>query len=127
MTLLQHKLGFNSRGVTFCQQWTTTEKVEFINTTDAMIWARGEGETFGIAIGEFSSKNKPIIAMKTGDLAHVHILKDKGIWYSNNNDLYTILINFNTNIEKSKNKDWNAYTDYTPENVMSLFKKIYLY
>jgi len=100
------------------------EKVEFINTTDAMIWARGEGETFGIAIGEFSSKNKPIIAMKTGDLAHAHILKDKGIWYSNNNDLYTILSHFNPNNEK--NKDWNAYTDYTPENVMSLFKKIYL-
>jgi hypothetical protein len=33
MTLLQHKLGFNSRGITFCQQWTTTEKVEFINTS----------------------------------------------------------------------------------------------
>lgn len=100
------------------------EKVKFINTTDAMLWARSEGETFGISIGEFSSKNKPVIAMKIGDLAHVNILKDKAFWYSNQNDLYNILLNFNPEVEK--NKDWNAYTDYTPEKVMEIFKKIYL-
>jgi len=32
------------------------KKVEFINTCDAMLWARTDGETFGIAIGEFSFK-----------------------------------------------------------------------
>jgi len=39
------------------------EKVEFINTCDAMLWARQRGETFGSAIAEFSTLNKPIIAL----------------------------------------------------------------
>ena len=55
------------------------EKVEFINTCDAMLWARGAGETFGLSIAEFSSKNKPVIAMQVGDLAHVHIMGDMGL------------------------------------------------
>lgn len=100
------------------------EKVKFINTTDAMLWARQEGETFGIAIGEFSTLNKPVIAMKIGDLSHVHLLGDKAIWYNGQIQLYEILLNFNPEIEKRK--DWNAYKDYTPENVMRIFKKIYL-
>ena len=40
------------------------EKVEFINSSDAMLWARAGGETFGLAIGEFSTLNKPVIATK---------------------------------------------------------------
>ena len=100
------------------------EKVKFINTTDAMLWARQDGETFGIAIGEFSSKNKPIIAMKIGDLAHVNLLGDKAIWYNNANSLSSILLNFNPEIERKK--DWNAYKFFTPENVIQIFKNVYL-
>ena len=100
------------------------EKVEFINTCDANLWARIDGETFGISIGEFSSKNKPIIAMTIGDLAHVHLLGNKAIWYTNEKDLTEILLNFNPKIESQK--DWNAYKEYTPEKVMLTFKKIYL-
>ena len=37
-------------------------KTEFINTCDAMLYARSRGETFGLAIGEFSSRNKPVFA-----------------------------------------------------------------
>ena len=99
-------------------------KVEFINTCDAMLWARKDGETFGLAIGEFSIMNKPVITMKIGDLCHVNLLKDKGIWYSNPDDLFHILINFNKEIESKK--DWNAYKEYTPEKVMTIFKQIYL-
>jgi len=100
------------------------EKVEFINTTDAMLWARKDGETFGIAIGEFSSKNKPVIAMKIGDLSHVELLQDKAMWYKDERSLYCILLNFNP--ENEKNMDWNAYSDYTPEKVMEIFKTVYL-
>lgn len=100
------------------------EKVRFINTIDAMLWARQDGETFGIAIGEFSSMNKPIISMKIGDLAHYHFLGNKGIWYNNQNELANILLNFNPEIEK--NKDWNAYKEFTPDKVMDIFKRVYL-
>lgn len=100
------------------------KKVEFINTCDAMIWARDDGETFGLAIAEFSSMNKPVISMKIGVLAHYYLLGDKGIWYSNQTELENIILNFNPEIEK--NKDWNAYKDYTPEKVMNIFKEVFL-
>jgi hypothetical protein len=102
------------------------EKVKFINTCDANLWARQNGETFGIAIGEFSTLNKPVIATANcgGDLCHVSLLKDKAIWYNNQNDLAEILLNFNPEIESKK--DWNAYREYTPEKVIQIFKKIYL-
>lgn len=107
------------------------KKVEFINTTNAMLWAQSMGETFGIAIGEFSSLNKPIIATKNiegqGNImsfAYIDILKDKAIWYTNETDLTHILSNLKHYIKK--NNDWNAYRDYTPEKVMQIFKKVYL-
>jgi hypothetical protein len=100
------------------------EKVKFINTTDAMLWARQDGETFGISIGEFSTKNKPVIASKVGDLSHFHLLGEKAFWYNYPNDLYNILLNFNPEVERTKN--WNAYENYTPEKVMEIFKKVYL-
>jgi len=97
------------------------KKVKFINTTDAMLWGREEGETFGISIGEFSSKNKPVIAMNIGFMAHVYLLGNKGIWYKNKQELLNILLNF-----KPEKKDWNAYRDYTPEKVMERFKQVFL-
>ena len=100
------------------------DKVAFINTCDAMLWARRDGETFGLAIAEFSIKNKPVIATKIGDLAHVYLLGNKGIWYHNIPELKNILLNFNPEIEN--NKDWNAYKQYTPENVMKIFQNIFL-
>jgi len=101
------------------------KKVKFINTSDAMIWARSEGEIFSCSMGEFAIKNKPIICTKIniGDLGHVHLLKDQAIWYDENN-LENILTTFNK--EETKKKDWNAYREYTPENVMQIFKKVFI-
>jgi glycosyltransferase involved in cell wall biosynthesis len=69
------------------------KKVEFINSCDAMIWARSDGETFGLSIAEFSIKNKPVLDTKVGDLAHVELLGEKGIWYEESN-LRNILLTF---------------------------------
>lgn len=99
------------------------EKVKFINTTDAMLWARKHGETFGQAIAEFSIKNKPIIAMKIGDLAHWNMLGTKGgIWYDSENSLKEILLNFKPNTTK----DWNCYKEFSPEKVMKIFDDVFL-
>jgi len=102
------------------------KKVEFINTCDSMLWARQSGETFGLAIAEFSTLNKPVICTTVGcwDLAHVHLLGNKGIWYSNEDDLKKILLTFNPKIESKK--DWNAYRQYSPEKVMKVFNQIFL-
>jgi hypothetical protein len=95
-------------------------KVEFINTCDAMLHARKDGETFGIAIGEFSSKNKRILTTHSGDSAHIEILKEKGLYYTEQN-LEHKLLQF-----KPIEGDWNAYTEYSPEIVMTKFKHVFL-
>lgn len=104
-----------------------TDKVSFINTCDAMLWARPDGETFGLAIGEFSTMNKPIIATKlAGDRynkAHVHILGNKALWYHDASSLRSILLSFDKNA--AKHKDWNAFKQYTPVHVMSIFNRTF--
>lgn len=100
------------------------EKTEFINTCDAMLWARIEGETFGLSIGEFSSKNKPIICTESIHAnAHKHLLGNQAIWY-NQDTLKDILVHFNK--EEMLDKDWNAYKNFTPEKVMDIFKKVFI-
>ena len=105
------------------------KKISFINTCDACIHARNGGESFGLTVAEFSVKNKPVITSTYGtlffnDLAHTDMLKDKAIIYND----YSTLINILTNLSKYDimNKNWNAYTEYTPSKVMSQFKQKFL-
>lgn len=100
-----------------------TEKVKFINTCDAMLWGRKNGEIFSCSMGEFSIKNKPIICTQIGDLGHVKILGDNAYWYTESN-LEAILTGFNK--EESSKRDWNAYKTYTPEHVMQKFKEVFI-
>lgn len=99
------------------------EKVRFIDTCDAMLWGRSDGESFGLSIGEFSIKNKPVFATQIGYQSHIHLLKEKAIWY-NEGSIKNLLTTFDS--ENAKKQDWNAYRDYTPENVMSIFKKVFI-
>ena len=96
------------------------EKVEFIQTCDAMLWARKEGETFGLAIAEFSFCNKPVLAMNVGDTAHVAMLGDTGIWYDATT-LEELLVHFRPEV-----RDWNRYRSYSPEMVMNQFQTVFL-
>jgi len=98
------------------------EKVAFINTCDYMIHARTRGETFGLAIAEFSSKGKPIITYRDSpERSHITILGEKGIYYSDYSELFSILNNItHTDI------DFNCYQEYTPTNVMNKFSKVFL-
>jgi hypothetical protein len=54
--------------------------IKFINSRDAMIHTRKEGETFGLSISDFSFLNKPIIEI---DNSHIRILGDELILYNN--------------------------------------------
>jgi len=100
------------------------EKVKFINTCDAMIHARSRGETFGIACGEFSSKNKPVITYGASpEKAHIDMLGTKGLYYYGEGDLDFLFNNF----VKDDDKDWDAYSDrYNPRRVMEKFKQVFL-
>ena len=100
-----------------------TYKSKFINTCDVMIHARGEGETFGLSIAEFSIHNKPIITCPSGDLEHIKILGEKAILYKSKEELLYIFNNI-IRLIKSRN-DWNAYEYYSPSNIMKLFNNIF--
>ncbi len=100
-------------------------KTKFINTCDAMIYGRSTGESFGLAIGEFSIKNKPIICTDRhtmNDHMHKIILKDNALWYHSQEECYQIMKHFDK--EKAKTKDWNMYKEYEPEKVMNIFKNM---
>jgi len=98
-------------------------KREFINTCDAMIHARSEGESFGCAVAEFSSCNKPVITyLNSPEKNHIFTLKEKGIYYTDSNSLLNIFENFTP----QPYTDWNAYKDHTPELVIQKFNNIFI-
>lgn len=120
----------------------SSEKVRFINTCDAMIHARDDGETFGLSIAEFSSFNKPIITYKpslfarlkyyyhsnfhkqlTYSEAHLMNLGKKAITYSNKKQLYNVLLNFNKYFSSTINYD--CFTkNFSDFNVINIFNEI---
>lgn len=105
------------------------KKVEFINTTDCMIHAQKLGETFGLAVAEFSTKNKPIISEFTtsnGADTHVRIIGNKGFWYSSKEEFENHVLYVSQNIEEIRSKDWNCYKDYTPEKIMIKFQEVFI-
>jgi glycosyltransferase involved in cell wall biosynthesis len=101
-----------------------TEKLRFINTCDAMLHARKRGESFGLAVAEFSARNRPVITFDGGtDRAHLEQLGDKGIYYRSKRDLMNVLDGF----EPDSTRDWDAYScDFGPKVVMERFSNVFL-
>jgi len=101
------------------------EKIEFINACDALIHSRRRGEIFSLTIGEFLHQDKAIISCPQGeDEGHVVMLKDKGIWYNNGDELYNILINYRRTEPEGYYK--SLIEEYSAINVMNRFNKIFL-
>jgi hypothetical protein len=93
----------------------------FINTCDAMLYARNGGETFGLACAEFSICDKPVIACPgQHSNAHEVILGDDIIPFKNYEDVYDIITNWP---KYKKDVSNNGYKQYSPEKVMENFKK----
>ncbi len=100
-------------------------KTEFVNTCDAMIHARTQGESFGFAVAEFSMANKPVITWSgSEECAHIDMLGNHGIYYSNEDELYDIINNLSNYI---KYDDYSElYKGFAPEPAMERFNKIFL-
>lgn len=113
----------NTNNLRFIQgTYIMEEKKSFINTCDAMIYARELGETFGLACAEFSMCNKRIIAnSKPRDKFHIQTLGNDIILHDNYDEFIYILTHFN---EYHKDISNNGYKKYTPEFVMEEFKYI---
>lgn len=103
-------------------------KTKFINTCDAMLHARSEGETFGLACAEFSIQNKPIITwLNSSDRSHIEILGTKGFYYTNKHELLKILQSIGTNINEIRTQHWDTYSkDYNPQAVMKKFHEVFI-
>ena len=102
----------------------------YYRTCDAMLHARKEGETFGLAPAEFSVRNKPVITCnntwyfyKTA-MAHVAALGDKGIYYQSKAALLDQLLAFNRT--EAARRDWRAYSGFDPPTVMARFEAVFL-
>ena len=102
------------------------DKNRFISSCDACLEAQSLGQSFGLSLAEFSINNKPIITFGGVVLNdnYKRILKDKAIYYHNEQELLDIIANFNKN--DYKDKDLNCYKEYCPENVMKIFKQVFL-
>ncbi|GHV82748.1 hypothetical protein AGMMS50212_00880 [Spirochaetia bacterium] len=121
-------------------------KEKFINTCDAMIHARKDGEIFSLAIAEFSVKNKPVITFApnikdnfficvkqfikfiikmtpTYYKGHLFYLGNKAIKYSTSKKLIDIFVNFKSKYLKDINYDCYS-EEYSEEKVMRIFGEI---
>lgn len=100
------------------------KKRMFINSCDAMIHARERGESFGLSCGEFAVCGKPVITYGgSKERNHLDVLGDRAIVYNNSLELYNILKGFNKNKYDMKN---NGYLFYNPENVIKIFRDVFL-
>lgn len=99
-----------------------SRKAKFINTCDAMLYGRARGETFGLAIAEFSVRNKPVFApCFAPEQMHRVVLQNRAYWYQSTDDLIQKMLAFDP--AEARKQDWNAYRDYAPEKVMPLFQQ----
>lgn len=123
---------FHDRCLYFNSIIDLNDKVKFINTCDAMLHARDYGETFGLSVLEFASKNKQIISYDNEELQNTHplggrnhflFLKNNCFKYQNKESLENILLNI------GKINPFNTYylnQQFSPESVIKKFNEIYL-
>lgn len=99
-------------------------KTKFINTCDAMIHARHQGESFGIAVLEFASRNKQIITYgNSSETSHLQYLNGNCHVYNSEQDLDYIFNNF----EQINSFDTRFLADkFSPTNVMTQFYDVFL-
>lgn len=99
-------------------------KREFINTSDALLHARLEGETFGLTCGEFAVEKKPVITYGgSKERNHINILGENAVLYADYESLWKIISEFT---KDKYNMEFNNYLDYSPENVMTIFNQVFL-
>ena len=79
------------------------DKTTFINTCDAMLHGRKRGETFGIAVGEFSLRGKPVISYgKSRERAHLDTLGETALRYNDATQLIKIVTEFDRSALSAK-------------------------
>jgi hypothetical protein len=99
-------------------------KAKFIATCDAMLHARYCGETFGLAVAEFSCLNKPIFTFEhSPDRHHLEVLGRRAFRYRDAAELRKQILAF----APDPQGDWRVFNDLCrPENVMQKFREAFI-
>jgi len=103
-------------------------KQSFVATCDAMLHARRNGETFGLACAEFSAQNKPVMTYDGADCeerAHLDILGENCYTYDNAKELLDLLTSLTKQDIGGGCYDMYA-RKFSPETVMSQFKDVFI-
>jgi len=103
-------------------------KARFFASCDAMLHARSDGESFGLAVGEFALRNKPIITFNGPGgyyRAHLQILGDRGLYYHDLSSL-SALLGALVNEGVPAREDWNVYKQYSREVIMNKFETVFV-
>jgi len=99
-------------------------KANFINTCDALLHARMRGETFGITVGEFSIKNKPVLTFANSpERSHMEILGDAALLYNDYGSVTDLICNYKHIYDRNKNYD-RFSPEFNPRSVMEKLDKI---
>jgi hypothetical protein len=94
-------------------------KRAFINTCDAMIHARSEGERFGLACGEFVVCGNPVITNKySPEATHLEMLGDFALTYTSPHSLRGT---FSQASLRKKKYSYTNYLECTEEFVVRKF------
>ncbi|WP_398334239.1 hypothetical protein [Vulcanococcus sp.] len=97
-------------------------KQAFVRASDAMLHARRQGESFGLACAEFSVQSKPIFTYQyTPDRHHHYVLGPAAMLYRNAVHLEELLLSFDPS--RLPSHDFAAYRRYTPDMVMEAFDR----
>lgn len=108
------------------------EKQRFINSCDAMLHARKDGETFGLAVAEFFISGKPVLTYRPRldprrryDRAHLDILGGRGIVYRSRRELEELLTLYRGGAVAAADIA-AAYLDpFSPRRAMDIFDELF--
>ena len=105
---------------------STLIKEAYFQACDVMIHGRSDGEMFSMAIAEASIHNLPVITtVKPGTPRQPVVLQNKAFLFNDQSSLMKQLTHFIQN-GVNKDKDYNAYHEYSPKAVMKRFSRIFI-
>jgi len=97
-------------------------KYALIAACDAMLHARRQGESFGLACAEFSMQGKPVFTYGLSpDRHHLHVLGSSAVVYRDGEQLLRQLMAFQPS--QAPLLEAEGYRKYTPEHVMERFDR----
>ncbi|KAH8090210.1 hypothetical protein JL720_6522 [Aureococcus anophagefferens] len=104
----------------------------FVRTCDAMLHARAEGETFGLAVADFARHDRPVLTFDSPDPSyarfHLSVLQRRAIPYRDARSLEKALDAFDRDAARRLPRGyWNAYHPaFGPAAVMDAFERVFL-